>query len=56
MREEMKAGDAVVDGPENGNGPSLTIRYFYLAVLNGGEAITDVSSHHPNNRPAFRLA
>ena len=28
MREEMKAGDAVVDGPENGNGPSLTIRYL----------------------------
>jgi hypothetical protein len=26
MREEMKAGDAVVDGPENG--PSLTIRYL----------------------------
>jgi hypothetical protein len=28
MREKMKAGDAVVDGPENGNGPSLTIRYL----------------------------
>jgi hypothetical protein len=28
MREEMKSGDAVVDGPENGNGPSLTIRYL----------------------------
>jgi hypothetical protein len=28
MREEMKAGDAVVDGPENGSGPSLTIRYL----------------------------
>jgi hypothetical protein len=28
MREEMKAGDAVVDGPEKGNGPSLTIRYL----------------------------
>jgi hypothetical protein len=28
MREEMKAGDVVVDGPENGNGPSLAIRYL----------------------------
>ena len=25
MRGEMKAGDAVGDGPENGNGPSLTM-------------------------------
>jgi hypothetical protein len=28
MREEMKAGDAVVDGPENGKGPGLTICYL----------------------------
>ena len=28
MREEMKAGDVIVNGPENGYGPSLTIRYL----------------------------
>jgi hypothetical protein len=28
MRDEMKAGDGVVDSPENGNGPGLTIRYL----------------------------
>jgi len=28
MREEMKAGDVVVDGPENGEGAGLTICYF----------------------------
>jgi hypothetical protein len=28
MREEMKAGDAVVDGPENGKGAGLTICYL----------------------------
>ena len=28
MREEMKAGDAIVDGPENGKGPGLTICYL----------------------------
>ena len=28
MREEMKAGDVVVDDPENGEGAGLTICYF----------------------------
>jgi hypothetical protein len=28
MREEMIAGDVVVNGPENRYGPSLTIRYL----------------------------
>jgi hypothetical protein len=28
MREEMKAGDVVVDGSENGEGAGLTICYF----------------------------
>ena len=31
MREEMKAGDAVVDGPENGKGTALTICYLLSA-------------------------
>ena len=29
MREEMKAGDVVVDDPENGEGAGLTICYFF---------------------------
>jgi hypothetical protein len=28
MREEMKAGDTVVDGPEDGKGAGLTICYL----------------------------
>ena len=35
MREEMKAGDAVMDGFENGNGPSLTIRYLLSGSSEG---------------------
>jgi hypothetical protein len=52
----MKAGDAVVDGPENGNGQLDDTLFVIWQFWNGGEAITDVSSHRPNNRPAFRLA
>jgi hypothetical protein len=54
MREEMKAGDAVVDGPENGNGPSLTIRY-----LLSGSSERGCGDHRcalassPNNHLAF---
>jgi len=29
MREEMKAGDVVVDDPESGEGAGLTICYFF---------------------------
>ena len=32
MREEMKAGDVVVDGPENGEGTGLTICYFLADI------------------------
>ena len=32
MREEMKAGDVVVDGSENGEGAALTICYFLADI------------------------